>query len=81
MEEHVTMAPNGRLVIPAPVRAVLGMEHGGALVVRVEGGTIRLVPLRDVVSRVQAGVRRYIRAGTDLAAELARDRRREAEKE
>ena len=81
MEEHVTMAPNGRLVIPAPVRAALGMERGGAFVVRVEDATIRLVPLRDVISRVQANVRRYVPAGTDLAAELARDRRREAEDE
>jgi AbrB family looped-hinge helix DNA binding protein len=81
MEEHVTMAPNGRLVIPAQVRAALGMKRGGAFVIRIEDATIRLVPLRDVISLVQANVRRYVPAGTDLAAELVGDRRREAEDE
>jgi AbrB family looped-hinge helix DNA binding protein len=51
VEEHVTMTANGRLVIPVPVRVALGMERGGTFVVRVEGGTIRLVPLRDVIGR------------------------------
>jgi bifunctional DNA-binding transcriptional regulator/antitoxin component of YhaV-PrlF toxin-antitoxin module len=34
---HVTMAANGRLVIPARMRAALKMERGGALLARLEG--------------------------------------------
>ena len=75
---HVTMAANGRLVIPADMRAALKMERGGALLARLEGGAIKLEPLDTVIRRVQANVRRYVPGGSDLAAELNEDRRREA---
>jgi antitoxin PrlF len=75
---HVTMAANGRLVIPAHVRSRLGMDRSGAFVLRVEDGAIRLEPLAEVIKRVQAEVRRYVPDDVDLAAELAEDRRREA---
>jgi antitoxin PrlF len=78
---HVTMASNGRLVIPAPIRAALKMERGGAFVASLENGAIRLEPLRSVIRRVQADVRRYVPEGSDLASELSEDRRREAELE
>jgi AbrB family looped-hinge helix DNA binding protein len=78
---HVTIAANGRLVIPAPVRAALKMERGGAFVVSLEDGAIKLEPLNRVIRRVQANVRRYVPAGSDLADELSKDRRREAELE
>jgi bifunctional DNA-binding transcriptional regulator/antitoxin component of YhaV-PrlF toxin-antitoxin module len=80
-QAHVTMAGNGRLVIPAPIRAALKMEKGGAFLATLEDGTIRLEPLADVIRRVQANVRRYVPEGSDLAAELSEDRRREAEGE
>ncbi|HYD68404.1 AbrB/MazE/SpoVT family DNA-binding domain-containing protein [Azospirillum sp.] len=78
---HVSMAPNGRLVIPAPVRAEVGMAEGGTFVVSVQDGKVVLEPYRDVLERVRAEVRRYIPAGTDLAEDLSRDRRAEAERE
>ena len=78
-QTHVTMAANGRLVIPAPIRAALKMERGGAFVASVENGAIKLEPLDKVIRRVQANVRRYVPEGSDLAAELSEERRREAE--
>ena len=78
MGHHVTMAANGRLVIPAQLRAQLGLEGGGTFLAQVDDRGIRLVPLREVVSRVQANVRRYVPAGTDLSGELSEDRRRDA---
>jgi len=78
---HVTMGPNGRLVIPARLRAALQMERGGAFVASIENGTIKLEPLDKVIRRVQANVRRYVPEDSDLAAELSEDRRREAELE
>jgi len=78
---HVTMGTNGRLVIPARLRAALEMERGGAFLASVENGAIKLEPLAKVIRRVQANVRRYVAAGSDLAAELSDDRRREAELE
>jgi bifunctional DNA-binding transcriptional regulator/antitoxin component of YhaV-PrlF toxin-antitoxin module len=47
-EFHVTMAPNGRLVVPSALRAALKMERGGALVARLEDGTVKLEPLANV---------------------------------
>jgi bifunctional DNA-binding transcriptional regulator/antitoxin component of YhaV-PrlF toxin-antitoxin module len=78
---HVMMGANGRLVIPARLRAALKMERGGALVASLEDGAIKLEPLDKVIRRVQANVRRYVPQGSDLAAELSEDRRREAERE
>jgi bifunctional DNA-binding transcriptional regulator/antitoxin component of YhaV-PrlF toxin-antitoxin module len=78
---HVTMGPNGRLVIPARLRAALKMERGGAFVASLENGAIKLEPLDKVIRRVQANVRRYVPEGSDLAAELSEDRRREADRE
>jgi antitoxin PrlF len=77
-QAHVTMGANGRLVIPARIRAALKMEQGGALVATVENGAVKLEPLAAVIRRVQANVRRYVPEGSDLAAELIEDRRREA---
>jgi AbrB family looped-hinge helix DNA binding protein len=81
MDRPVNMAANGRLVIPADIRAALGMEDGGAFVVRIEDGSVRLQPLREVIAQVQAEVRRYVPEGTRLSDELIEDRRREAEGE
>jgi antitoxin PrlF len=77
-QAHVTMARNGRLVIPAHIRTAMRMEHGGAFVASVENGAIKLEPLDKVIQRVQANVRRYVPEGSDLASELNDDRRREA---
>jgi AbrB family looped-hinge helix DNA binding protein len=75
MNQDISMASNGRLVIPAQLRARLGMEAGGTFLAQVDEGGIRLAPLREVISRVQANVRRYVPAGTDLSGELRWDRR------
>jgi hypothetical protein len=55
------------------------LERGGAFVASIEHGAIRLEPLEKVIRRVQANVRRYVPEGSDLAAELSEERRREAE--
>lgn len=81
MDQHVKMAPNGRLVIPAELRAALGMEEGGAFLVSLEKGSVRLRPLADVVAEVQAEIRHYVPSGTSLSDELIEERRREAKGE
>lgn len=78
-EHHVTMAANGRIVVPSPVRATLGMEHGGVFVMTVDAdGSLRLEPLRKVIARVQEEVKGYIPDHIDLAEELSTDRRAES---
>lgn len=78
---HVSMAPNGRLVIPATVRAEIGMQDGGAFVISVQDGRVVLEPYREVLGRVREEIRRYIASDDDLSGELAADRRAEAGRE
>ena len=81
MPQHVAMASNGRLVIPANVRSELGMPDGGNFIVHVEDGHIRLEPIQSAVARAQAIVRRYVPEDVSLVDELTEDRRRESEGE
>ncbi|PPQ28455.1 AbrB/MazE/SpoVT family DNA-binding domain-containing protein [Rhodopila globiformis] len=81
MPQHVVMASNGRLVIPAAVRSELGMQNGGNFIVHVEDGQIHLEPIQAAVARAQAIVRRYVPEGVSLVDELTDDRQREAEGE
>ncbi|BES82394.1 AbrB/MazE/SpoVT family DNA-binding domain-containing protein [Pyrodictium abyssi] len=43
-EYEVRVDRRGRLVLPAEVRRLLGLENGGRLVLRVRGGWVELVP-------------------------------------
>src|SRR3954466_3714807 len=54
MAQHVAMASNDPLVIPANVRSELGMQDGGKFIVHVEDGQIRLEPFQAAVARAQA---------------------------
>lgn len=81
-EHHVTMAANGRIVVPSQVRTALRMEKGGAFVMTVgEGGTLHFEPLRNVIARVQDEVRGYIPDDVSLVDELSAERQREAARE
>lgn len=75
------MASNGRLVVPAELRRHLGLEGGGTLVARVEGGRIVLEPYSAVVRRVQGYFSRFKDPGRSLVDELIADRRAEAARE
>lgn len=66
----VTVAPNGRLVIPIEYRRALGVEDGGELLVRFEDGELRLTTRELAVARARALVRRFVPEGTALADEL-----------
>ncbi|SOE00418.1 AbrB/MazE/SpoVT family DNA-binding domain-containing protein [Caenispirillum bisanense] len=78
MSQHVTMAKNGRMVVPAQIRARLGMQEGGAFLVDVEDGQVVMRPYRAVLEEVWAEMRRYVPEGEDLAGELVAERRRAA---
>lgn len=79
MQVHLSMADNGRVLIPAEVRAALGLKAGGKVVARVENGALIIEPLDVAIRRVQEAMRPYAKAGESLADELIADRRREAE--
>lgn len=77
----VSMDTDGNILIPADVRAEIGMPQGGTLVLSVQKGRVVLEPYRDILGRVRKEVRACIPPDTDLAGELLRDRCREAETE
>ncbi len=80
---RVTMAPNGRVVIPASMRNELGMAEGGTMVARVEDGAVVLEPFTVAIDRVRALVRRHAPAepGVSVVDEFLAERRRDAARE
>lgn len=80
-QTHLTMAANGRLVIPANMRAELGLQNGGRLVARVENGAVILEPIDAAIRRARALVRRYVPEGSRLVDELIAERHEAAKHE
>jgi antitoxin PrlF len=81
LRANLTIASNGRVVIPANMRAELGLQGGGKLVARLIDGAIVLEPLDAAIRRAQAMVARYVPPGTGLIEELMAERRKAAERD
>jgi AbrB family looped-hinge helix DNA binding protein len=77
----VRLGPDGRVVIPATMREVLGLKEGDVLFARLEGGEIKLLTAQAAMRRAQAIVRPFVAEGVSLVDELIADRRREAARE
>ncbi len=78
--ERVTIGPQGRLVIPAAMRRQLGLEPGSVVLLRLEGGALRLERQDAALDRLRA---RYAKAagGTSVVEELLAERREEAHRD
>ena len=81
LQTNLTIAPNGRVVIPASMRAELGIQSGGKVIARVVDGTVVLEPIEAAIRRAQEMVRKYVPDDVDLVAELIAERRAAAELE
>jgi AbrB family looped-hinge helix DNA binding protein len=68
----------GRLVLPAELRAELGLRDGDAVSLRLEGQQIVVEPYAHVVKRIQDKWRRHIPPDRSLVDELIAERRAEA---
>lgn len=80
-QEWAQVGPEGRVVIPAAYRRLLGVEGGGHVLMILEDGEIRLLGRDAAVRRAQEMVARYIPKGTNLSDELIAERRAEAARE
>ena len=70
--------PNGRIVLPAPVRHRLGLAPGDDVVLRLERDGVRVTSRAAAVKEAQALVRPHLRPGASLVKSLLARRREEA---
>lgn len=75
------IADGGRLVIPAEYRRALGLEAGDEVIIRMEGGELRILTRAEAVRRAQSLVRQHVKKGRSLVDELSAERRAEAARE
>ena len=77
----VRIGPDGRVVIPAAFRDVLGLKEGDVLFASLADGEIHLLTPKAAMRRAQAIVREFVPEGVSLVDELIEDRRREVERD
>jgi AbrB family looped-hinge helix DNA binding protein len=80
-EARTRLNENGRIVIPAAMRAALGLHPGDEVILIIEDGELRVTTSLRRAERAQRLVRKYVPKGVSLSAELIADRRREAARE
>lgn len=80
-QASLTIAPNGRIVIPANMRAELGWHGGGKLLARLVDGTVVLEPVDAAIRRAQELVSHYVPKNSGLVDELISERHAAAENE
>lgn len=78
MESMTHLGNSGRITVPARMRTAMGLQTGDQVVLRLENGTLRVIPLRVAVQVAQELVRKYVPEGLSLVDELIRARREEA---
>lgn len=82
MQYHqVKLSREGRVLIPAEVRAELGIGEGTSLSLAVENGEIRLFDRAHALKRAREIARKYKTPGKSVVDELLRERRNEAGRE
>ena len=79
MTIRTKIGPGGRVVIPARLRRLLGLEVGDAVTVALGDGDVRITALAATLRQAQAAVRRYAK-GRSLARRLIQARRAEAKR-
>ena len=70
----------GDLVLPAELRRAVGLEHGGNVVVELDGREIRIRTLTDVVARAQQLSKKLLSGHSSSTVHgFLAERRREAQ--
>ena len=78
MEFRVQIRSGGRFVLPSKLRKELQIKAGDEIVLRLENGSVRLVPLHQAVIIAQQTVKKYVSQGTSLVEDLIHARKEEA---
>jgi bifunctional DNA-binding transcriptional regulator/antitoxin component of YhaV-PrlF toxin-antitoxin module len=66
----VKLAANGRMLLPQAVRDAMGITGETRIIVTVDGTDVRLSPIKNVVSKLQALYREHATHDADSAAFL-----------
>ncbi|MHB8469166.1 MAG: AbrB/MazE/SpoVT family DNA-binding domain-containing protein [Gaiellaceae bacterium] len=77
---EVTIGPQGRLVVPAPLRKHLGIETGDVLVARADDDRLVLERRDTILARVRTRLA-AVPADVGMVDELIAERREEAQRE
>lgn len=80
MDIRTQINKSGRLVIPAKMRRELKIRPGDEIVLRIENGSIRLIPLNQAIYIAQNVVKKYVPTGVSLVDLLIQERRDEVER-
>jgi AbrB family looped-hinge helix DNA binding protein len=81
LNDRVKLNENGRIVIPAAMRAALQIKPGDELLLHLEDGELHVTTRMQRIRRAQELVRRYVPEGVSLADELIAERREAAKRE
>ena len=71
----------GRVLIPADIRAALGLEEGSMVLAWLERGELHLVGSKAATQQAQRLARELVAGSDSLADQLIADRREEARRE
>ncbi len=78
MEFKVQVHSGGRFVLPAKLRKELQIKAGDEIVLSLEDGSVRLIPLHQAVRIAQQTVKKFVPKRTSLVADLIQARKEEA---
>jgi AbrB family looped-hinge helix DNA binding protein len=79
--ETANVNENGRVVIPAAYRKMLGLNGGGQVVFLVEDDEVLITTRKRLLERARQRIRKYVKPGVSLADELIAERREAAKRE
>jgi AbrB family looped-hinge helix DNA binding protein len=79
--EKLTIRQGGRVIIPAQLRAELGLNIGDELIATVDNGELKLSTLKERIRRLQELLAPYKKPGESVVDDFIADRRTEAAKE
>lgn len=72
---RLTVADNGRIVIPKDMREAMELGPDGAVTARLVDGELRLISPRAAVRRIQSRMAKYKTPGTSVVDEFLAERR------
>lgn len=79
--QRLTVAPDGRLLIPAAMREAMLLGPDGVVTASVVDGELRVIAPMAAIRQLQEEASRLVPPGASLVAELIAERRAEARRE